>query len=93
MLTVMLVNVSESPVAMVTGEDSVMEVAKVPPEDAFQKLRSVMTWPLVPAQLVHVGWLLAVTDPAEGAFQVTAIRVVTEAWLEVPDAPGLPTAS
>lgn len=93
MKTWMEVSVRESPVSMVTEDDSCIEVANVPPELALQKLRSVMTWPLVPAQELHSGWLEAVTDPAPGEFQVTDSLVVTEAMFEVPEAPGLPVWS
>jgi hypothetical protein len=88
MLTVMLVSVSESPVFMVTLELSCIDRPKVPELDSDQNEMSVSTSPFVPAQLVHDGWLDAVTDPADAEFHDTDGRVVTEDTFDVPAAPG-----
>ena len=93
MLIVMLVKVSESPVSMVTLDESCMDMSNVPDVDAVQKLMSVSTSPLVPAHEVQAGWLLADTDPADGEFHVTACRVVTEDTSVVPAVPGSPVWS
>jgi hypothetical protein len=89
----MLVSVSESPVFIVTLELSCIDMLKVPLVLAVQKLMSVSVSGLVPAQLVHSGWLLALTTPADGAFQVTPSRVVTDETFAVPFAPGAPVCS
>jgi hypothetical protein len=90
MLTVIDVSVSESPVFMVTDADNAMLMLKVPEVLAVQNETSVSVSGLVPAQLVHAGWLLAVTEPADAAFHVTLGRVVTDETLAVPLAPGAP---
>ncbi len=90
MLAVIDVNVSESPVLIVTELASTIDMLKVPADDAVQKLMSVSVSGLVPAQFVHAGWLLAVTLAPDDAFQVTAGRVVTDDTLAVPLAPGAP---
>ncbi len=90
MLTEIAVSVSESPVFMVTDEDSWMLMLNVPAVTAFQNEMSVSTSPLVPAQDVHAGMLLELTLPPDGAFQVTFSRVVTDDTLPVPAVPGSP---
>jgi hypothetical protein len=84
------VSVSESPVSMVTDEDSVMDMLNVPDVLAVQKLMSVSTSPFVPAQDVHAGSLLAEIDPADADPHVTDCRVVTLDTAVVPADPGSP---
>ena len=93
MLTVMDVRVRLSPVFIVTLLDNAIDMSNVPSVAAVQKLMSVSTSGLVPAQFVHAGWLLALTLAADAAFQVTAGRVVTDDTLAVPLAPGAPVCS
>jgi len=89
----MAVSVSVSPVLIVTLEASWQENPNVPAELADQKETSVSVSPLVPAQLVQAGWLLALMLPADGLPQVTAWRVVTLDTFAVPFAPGAPVCS
>lgn len=90
MVTVIKVRVSESPVFMVTLELSCIDMPNVPDADADQNEMSVSTSPLVPAQFVHAGWLLAATLPPDALAHVTDGLVVTLDTLAVPAAPGAP---
>jgi hypothetical protein len=93
MLTEIDVSVRLSPVFIVTLLDNTIDMLNVPTDAAVQKLMSVSTSGLVPAQFVHAGWLLALTLAPDDAFQVTAGRVVTDDTLAVPAAPGAPVCS
>jgi hypothetical protein len=84
----MAVKVSESPVSMVTLDESCMDMSNVPEELAVQNEMSVSTSPLVPAHDVQAGVFDADTDPADGEPHVTAGRVVTDDTEVVPAEPG-----
>jgi hypothetical protein len=85
---------SVSVVAIVADEDSVIENSKVPDVDADQKLTSVTTSLLVPAQDGHAGVVVALIEPAEAPVaHATASRVVVLETLEVPAVPGSPVWS
>jgi hypothetical protein len=93
MLTVIDVSVRLSPVFIVTLLDNVIDMLNVPSDASVQKLMSVSTSGLVPAQFVHAGWLLALTLAADAAFHVTAGRVVVDETLDVPFGPGAPVCN
>jgi hypothetical protein len=87
-----LVRVSESPVSMITEDERDMDNSNVPEVTRLQKEMSVTVSPLVPAQLVQAGVLLALMTPAEALPQVTDSRVVVLEGLAVPAEPGSPIA-
>lgn len=93
METVRVVSVSESPVFMTTLDDNCMLMPNVPDVLADQNEMSVSVSGLVPAHDVHCGVFDALTDPDAGEPHVTASRVVTDDWLEVPAVPGSPVWS
>jgi hypothetical protein len=91
---VIVVRVSESPVCMVTLDESCMENPNVPDVDADQKEISVSVSGDVPAQLVQAGAVpVDAIDPDDADAHVTPGRVVTDDTLDVPADPGAPVCS
>jgi hypothetical protein len=91
---VMVVRVSESPVCIVTLDESCMENPNVPDVDADQNEMSVSVSGDVPAQLDQAGAVpVEAIDPDDADAHVTAGRVVTLDTLDVPADPGAPVCS
>jgi hypothetical protein len=87
-LTVIEVSVSESPVFMVTLDESCIDMLNVPVVAWVQNEMSVSVSGDVPAHDVHSGSLDAEMEPAEALPHVTASRVVTDDTAVVPAEPG-----
>jgi hypothetical protein len=91
---VIVVRVSESPVCIVTDDESCMENPNVPAALADQNEMSVSVSGDVPAQFDQAGAVpVEAIDPADADAHDTAGRVVTDDTLDVPAAPGAPVCS